>query len=86
MSLTESQMNKVIDEAADEIGEVILEAVDQSEDNRQRFIMACQIAAQVFGIAGALFQRIPGQEGAGRNEATMAVLAKVSDLAKQPQS
>lgn len=86
MSLTELQLNRVVDDAAEEIGEVILEATDASEDNRQRFIIACQIAAQVFGIAGALFQRIPGQEGSDRNEATMAVLEKVSDLAKQPQS
>jgi hypothetical protein len=84
MSLNELQINKIAEEAAEEIGEVILEAVDQTNNDRQRFIIACQIAAQVFGIAGALFQRIPGQEGSHRNEATMAVLNHVSDLAKQP--
>lgn len=86
MSLTELQLNRVVSDTAEEIEDIIREALDATDSERERFIIACQIAAQVFGMAGALFLKMPGQETTDRNEAVAAVLNHVSDLAKRQQS
>lgn len=81
MRLTEAQMDKVIGDAAHEIGSMIIEAADETDDDKQRFVITCQIAAHVFGMAGAYFQRMPGQEKSDRHEATAAVLETISGYA-----
>jgi peroxiredoxin family protein len=86
MSLTELQLNRAVEDTAGEIEEIIREVLEATESKRQHFIIACELAAQVFGIAGALFLKMPGNESADRNEAVTAVLNHVSNLAKQPQS
>lgn len=84
--LTEAQMDRVIEDAAKEVGVTILEACDETADDKQRFVMVCQIAAHVFGMAGAYFQRMPGREKSDRYEATAAVLEHISELAVPPRS
>jgi peroxiredoxin family protein len=86
MGLTELQLNKAVEETATEIEDIIREVLEITDNRRQHFIIACELAAQVFGIAGALFLKMPGNEAADRNEAVTAVLNHVSNLAKQPQA
>lgn len=81
--ISEKAMDLIIDTAAKQVGEIILAATDHTANEKLRFIMACQIGAHVFGVAGALFQRMPGREATDRKEAADAVLQVISGYATQ---
>jgi hypothetical protein len=86
MRMTEIQVNRCATDACEEIEEIITEAIEWTDDRHQRFIIACQIAAHLFGVCGALFIQTPGNAEADRRDATDAVLKHVAELAVPPAS
>ncbi len=83
--VSEEKLDRIIDDASRRAGECLLAATDQVDDPRQRFIIGAQICAHMFGATGALFQMMPGQEGADRKEAADAVLQVIASYATRRQ-